>query len=341
MSSVRLEDIARKLNISVVTVSNALAGRKGVSDRLREEIRRTADEMGYRKRDRREKHADGYKDGDTRGKRIDVLINGKYIEKYTSFYWEMYQRTAFRASKKGCIAMLEIYSYEMEEQLIVPDLIEGNQADGIIVLGKMESRYLNKIIDSSKAPVVLLDFATEDVDCDAVVSNSFYGMYAMTNYLFRSGHRDIAYVGSIMATGSIMDRYQGYCKSLIEHGVEEKPEWIIEDRDLVTGKAKVIDLPEQMPTAFVCNSDYSASLLAAELKLEGYRVPEDISIVGYDDYIAYGPMKDCLTTYAVDMDGMASRALKLLMERIENPGAPRRIYTVDGKMIIRDSVKKI
>ena len=341
MSNVRLEDIANKLNVSVVTVSNALAGRKGVSDALREQICAEAKRMGYR-RLRSTKRQTSSQDDTAWGKRIVVLICNSYIAKFSSFYWEMYQHTAFRASKKGCVAMLELYTREMEERLLLPRIVTERQADGIIMLGKARREYVKRIMDISGVPVVLLDFEIEDLDCDAVISNNFYGMYAMTNHLFRAGHKKIAYVGNIMATGSIMERYQGYCKSLIEHGIEERADWLISDRNEVTGEIRIIDLPRDMPTAFVCNSDYTAALLIAELKLEGYSVPEDISVVGYDNYVADEHLKDMLTTYAVDLDGMANRTLKFLLKRIEGGrDIPKRTFTVDGHMIIRGSVKKI
>lgn len=340
MQNVRLEDIAKKMGISVVTVSNALAGRKGVSDKLRAEIKATAKSMGYLKRSRQDKKT-APKNGKAWGRRVVVVTNETYIEKYTSFYWELYQKTVFYASKLGCVAMLEIFSKDMEKNKVVPQLIEEESVDGVIILGKAEREYLLSITERSRVPVVLLDFNDDSVECDSVISNGFYGMYTMTNYLFNAGHKDIAFVGSIMANDSIMDRYQGYTKSLMEHGVEQREDWILPDRDLVTGKNTVIDLPEQMPTAFVCNCDYTAAILISELKLEGYKVPEDISVVGYDDYLVESKWVDFITTYAVDMDSMAKTALKLLMKKIDGTGNRRMLSVVDGHPVIRNSVKKI
>lgn len=338
MQNVRLEDIAKKMGISVVTVSNALAGRKGVSDKLRDEIKATAQNMGYLKKSRQDKRLASPK-GKVWGRRVAVVTNETYIEKYTSFYWELYQKTMFYASKLGCVAMLEIFSKEMERNKVIPQLIEEESVDGVIILGKAEREYLVRITERTKVPVVLLDFNDDSVECDSVISNGFYGMYTMTNYLFNSGHRDIAFVGSIMANGSIMDRYQGYTKSLMEHGIELREDWIIEDRDLITGKNTVIDLPDTMPTAFVCNCDYTAAILLSELRLEGYKVPDDISVVGYDDYLVESNWVDFITTYAVDMDSMAKTALKLLMKKIDGTRSGKLLSVVDGHPVIRKSVK--
>lgn len=64
-----------------------------------------------------------------------------------------------------------------------------------------------------------------------MISDSYYGAYRLTNYLFEMVHTRIGYVGTVLATGSITDRYMGYLRAMMEHGSEVKPEWIIEDRE--------------------------------------------------------------------------------------------------------------
>ncbi len=96
-----------------------------------------------------------------------------------------------------------------------------------------------------------MDFCDEKADTDAVISDSYYGAYRMTNYLFDMGHREIAYVGTLLATGSITDRYLGYTKSMMEHGVAVR-DWTIADRDIHTGKIDMVAAAkDEMPTAFV------------------------------------------------------------------------------------------
>ena len=96
-----------------------------------------------------------------------------------------------------------------------------------------------------------------------------------------------------------------------------------------------------MPTAFACNSDVAAAMLVRTLERNGYRVPEDISIVSYDDYLAEGKDINFFTTYAVDMDAMASNAVKLLTKLISGGNLKKTVIVVDGKPVIRNSVKHI
>ena len=253
--SATLADIAEKLGVSTVTVSNALSSKKGVSDELRSEIMETAQKLGYKRKVR--KNLENEKNTVSSGERIGVVIHERFLGKYTSFYWEMYQNVVFEASNRGCFILLEVVSLQKEEELIMPGIMEDEQVDALIVLGQIAREYAKTIADRAKIPVVFLDSYDPAIRVDSVISNGYLGMYKMTNCLIRAGHREIAFVGNIKATSSIMDRYLGYSKALLEQGIEEKKEWLISDRDIRRGKVK-IELPEKMPTAFVCNCDLTA-----------------------------------------------------------------------------------
>ena len=128
-------------------------------------------------------------------------------------------------------------------------------------------------------------------------------------YLYRMGHRKIAYVGTLLATEGITDRYFGYQKALLELGLEQKKEWVLDDRHIETGKidtVNMLQIPKDMPTAFVCNCDLTASFLIKKLKDNGYRVPEDIPVVGFDNYLHPGLSDIQITTHEVDLKEMAN-----------------------------------
>lgn len=337
--NVTLKDIAKEMQVSIVTVSNALAGRSGVGDELRIEIEKRAHEMGYRRKARRERKSISKRSRVyNAGTRIGVIAENKYLEKYTSFYWEMYQRVVVAASGKACFTSLEILTDDQERRKEMPLLLSDEEINGFIIIGMLDEAYLKKLYQTADCPILFLDFAYDGIPCDAVISNGFYGMYQMTNYLIGLGHTEIGFIGNYYATGSIMDRYQGFSKSLLEHGIAERQEWVLSDRDIDTGKPR-LQLPDRLPTAFVCNCDYTAEFAAKRLMEAGYRIPEDISIVGYDDFLVSGILHGKVSTYAVDMDGMALLALELLLKRINGEGQEPTVRMVDGRMVIRQSAK--
>ena len=226
VKAVKLADIAEKVGVSVVTVSKALSGQKGVSEEMRARIKELAVEMGYTPI-----HA--AQTGRTRSYTIGVITFETYFTRFASFYWKMYQELATRAVKKNCFSMLEVISNYDEEKLVWPKLITENQKiDGIIVIGRPKLSYLKMLYQNKKIPMVFMDFYDDEEVVDSVVSASFNGMYRMTDYLIKNGHTRVGFVGTLMFTESITDRYFGYCKALMEHGIEVRPDWVINDQNI-------------------------------------------------------------------------------------------------------------
>lgn len=337
VKSVKLADIAQRVGVSVVTVSKALSGQKGVSDEMRAKIVAVADEMGYAP-----VHA--AKPSQSKSYTIGVVTFETYFEKFASFYWKMYQELATRAVKRNCFSMLEVVAGYDEDNLVLPKLITENQkADGIIILGKPKKDYLKMLYQNKKIPMVFMDFYDDELKVDSVISAGFHGMYRVTDYLIKKGHTDIAFVGTIMYTESITDRYFGYCKALMENGMEPRPDWIIKDREYGSGSINdyEVKLPHDMPTAFVCNNDVTAYMLVKQLEKKGFRVPQEISVAGYDDYLyaEFGDSK--ITTYSVDMAEMSQIALSCITKRIEGTAVSPTVHIVNGSLIERDTCAEV
>lgn len=336
-AAVTLKDIAEALDTSIVTVSNALSGKKGVSESVRKSVMDKARELGYNSARYMKSHPEE-KGG--RGYTLGVVVASGYIEVGGSFYWAMYQRVAYAASRRQSFTMLEVVDREKEQAAELPGLLREGMADGLIVIGKMEEGYIEKLLKTSRVPVVLMDFRFRGAECDTVLSNNYIGMYRMTRYLLQRGHRDIGYIGAIEDNENLCDRYFGYRRGLEEWGIPLRPEWILTDLEPVIFQRQ-LKLPDPLPTAFVCASDLIASVLYDRLKDAGLKVPEDISVVGYDNYLYGHSFAGELTTYHVDLEEMARIAVKLLLRRI---GGNREFCGeryIDSGIIERSSVKDI
>ncbi|MBP3754080.1 MAG: LacI family DNA-binding transcriptional regulator [Lachnospiraceae bacterium] len=332
---VRLADIAEKTGVSIVSVSKALSGKGGVSRQKLEEIKKVAKELGYEPHTYAARHP---------SKNIGVICRESYLTRFYSFYWQMYQDMNKTASLMGSFAMLEVVTSDMENKTEMPRLLAEDKVDACIVVGNMAEDYLSAMREGFDIPVVYLDFMGKDADMDCVVSDSFYGAYAMTNYLYDMGHTKIAYVGTLLATGSITDRYLGYQKSVLEHGGKLKKEWIIDDRDAKTGLTdaeKMLTLPKDMPTAFFCNCDLTAALLIKKLEKNGYHVPEDISVAGYDNYTYPGICETEITTYEVDLAEMSKQAVEIALQNVWGEDYKKGLHIVCGKLVEKESVKKL
>lgn len=337
VKSVKLADIAEKLGVSVVTVSKALTGQKGVSEELRAKIKALADELGYTPiHSTQSTHKRSYT--------IGVITFEMHFAKLSSFYWKMYQELATRASKSNCFSLLEVICTVDENDLTPPKLITEGKVDGVVILGRPKKSYLKLLYNYNKVPMIFMDFYDDERKVTSVISSSYNGGYEITDYLIKKGHSRIAYLGTVMYTESITDRYFGYCKALMENGIEFRKDWVLNDRDNNighNGPGYVVALPKDMPTAFVCNNDVSAYALINQLEEKGYSVPGDISVVGYDDYLYPELGASKITTFSVDMARMSEEVLENLLKYLENGMDEPQIKIVTGKIIERETVKDI
>ena len=331
--AVTMSDIAKAMNVSTVTVSKALGDRDGVSAELRERIKQKATEMGYRV------HAGthGAKDGLTYN--IGIIVAKHFISDASSFYWIVYRYIVELLQKQNYYGMLEVVNDHngMEE---IPNSVLDHKVDGLIVLGQLSDEYISKLI-SHQLPTVFLDFYGSREDADAVLSDNFYGAYMLTSHLIENGHRRIGFLGSIGSTSSIQDRYLGYYKALLENRIPLRQDWVIGDRSNESDIFPEFTLPQDMPTAFVCNCDETAYKLVNQLKNAGYNVPEDISVVGYDNHIYSAICNPRLTTIDVNSRVMSTEAVDIILHKIRDVNYRRGRTLVTGKLVRRESVKKL
>ncbi|NBH19928.1 LacI family transcriptional regulator [Clostridiaceae bacterium] len=329
---VRLADIAKQLGVSVVTVSNALAGQKGVSEELRTKIKQVAAEMGYQVR--------GTAVSSKKILNVGVIIGEKYLGPYPSYYWKVYQELSLIAGLHNCVILFEVLRHEREAALELPLFAVEQQIQGLIVIGEIGRPYLEFLHEQPDFPMVLVDFMMQGMGCPSVMADNYYGMYKMVNYLIEQGHKEIAYVGTLLASNSITDRYFGYRKALMERGLEMNPDWVLQDRTM-EGQIGNIQLPDRMPTAFACNCDLTASVLVNLLESRGYRIPEDISIVGFDNYLYEGLCDTSITSYEVDIKEMVRCAIKIVVSLAECGKAPADMRMVSGCVVEKESVRRI
>ena len=326
-----MRDIAHAVGTSAVTVSKALAGKAGMSDELRTKIIKAAENMGYEYPHSSRLQAREHME-------IGILIPDRYFEA-DSFYAEMYKRLVKKLADLGHFGLLELLEAENEQKLALPSLLTTKHVDGLIMLGEPAKAYYRKVAQAG-TPVVFLDFYDEQANADAVAGDNAYGTYRLTSHLIRQGHRKIGFVGNIKATGSIMDRFLGYYRAMLMNDLQVREDWILPDREM-TGGLKRPELPEEMPTALVCNCDMTARMMIDLLREKGYRVPEGISVTGFDDYPPGSDGDLPLSTFRIDTDGMIELAVKTLLERCAGGQKPFGRLVVGGQEVYRDSESEI
>jgi GntR family transcriptional regulator of arabinose operon len=218
-----------------------------------------------------------------------------------------------------------------------------------------ENFDLINMLVSEKYPIVMIDKYIYDIDMDCVVSDNFRGSYELTQYLIKLGHRNIAFFCDdyIDERSSLRERYLGYSRALYDNNIELNienvvyeavPEGPVSEKENLEYHAQLLErmrTGSTAVTAIEAASDITAiEMLNAAAQL-GVKVPDDITIVGYDDQniasMAYPP----LTTIRQDFKGMGMQAAQLLLERIKDPNKKSSTIRLPVELVKRQSSKAL
>lgn len=332
--NVTMSDIAKEMGVSTVTVSKALGDKDGVGNELRARIKEKAQEMGYL--------LPGFsklpKENLTFS--ISIVVAKHFIQDASAYYWVVYRYIVELLQKQNYYGILDVISESDESTCEMPKSVTDKKADGIIVLGQFSNTYVNALL-TLEVPTVFLDFYSARNDVETVLTDNFFGSYTITNYLISMGHRKIGFIGSINSTSSIQDRFLGYYKSHLENRLRINQAWVIEDRKQDGIGFSEYALPPELPTAFVCNSDETAYNLVNQLKSRGLKVPDDVSVVGYDNHIYSTISNPRITTIDVNSYEMSGRAVDIIIRKIHDNGYKCGRILITGKLVERDSVKRL
>jgi LacI family transcriptional regulator len=325
--------IAEMFNVSIVTVSKALNDKEGVSEELREKIKKAAEKLGYRPN-----HA--AKSLKTQKVyNVGILIANRYVDSQEAYYFSVCGEIIKKLMLLEYSGIMEILMPEDEEEMKLPRMFLERKVDGIIVLGQLEESYLRHL-ETIDIPMVYFDFYVNYSNIDTIISDNFFSSYQLTISLIEQGHKDIGFVGNIHSTSSIQDRFLGYYKALLENQIDLNMDYIVSDRD---GLGKLIDLklPITMPTAFVANCDQVAYKLINTLKQNGHSIPDDISVVSFDNTIYATIAQPQITTVDNNVEDMVSTATKIIIKKINNPSKTYGRILIKGNIIKRDSSQHI
>lgn len=333
---VRMKDIADKLDISINAVSLALNNKSGVSEKTRQHVLKLAEEMEY---------AEGYPALSKKNQlnNICMMMEEKNF-KDTRFYSRVLLGVENEAKKNGYDI---IANFIDNNNYVVPSSIEQGKAAGIIILGSVEDEYLKKVV-SYGIPFIIVDHASFSINTDAVLTQNVPGAYMATQHLIENGHKHIGFFGEKYLTLSFNERWTGYCEAMRKYSIPVNNEFCLTDsiehytlqNDYISIEKKLRDM-KKMPTAWVCANDSAAILLITALKSLGLNVPEDVSVIGFDDIDISTIISPKLTTIRVEKELMGQYAVRSLLFRMENADEPNRHTRMAVKLIERESVKSI
>ncbi|MEH7485019.1 LacI family DNA-binding transcriptional regulator, partial [Neobacillus drentensis] len=338
----KIDDIAKLANVSKSAVSLALNGKNGVSQKTREKVLRIAQEHGYIPRPIIK--ADQYFQPNTKLLRFIACTNaGIVTEQYESlpFFMELIHNLDKQIGSSGYSLLVSSISIEsLQEE--VSRLEQEQKSAGILLLGtNLTPEQINLVADV-QPNIVVLDTCFETLDVNFVVMNNVYGAYQAGQYLMELEHQQIGYVGSNTRMYNFDMRKKGFLQALTENGLKiaennyfSLSPTVISSQDAF--KEKINKLLGQLPTALFCEADYMAISVIKSLTELGIKVPEDISVIGFDNIFESQVITPELTTIHVKKDRIALLSVEKLIRQIENSDSDKIKLFVDTELIERNS----
>lgn len=336
-NKVSMENIAQTLGLSKNTVSLAMRGMPGISEETRARILKTAEEMGYQYRQTKT---------ETRSSPKNLCVVVPTIANDKEGFFAHIQIGIEQEARKHHFNTL-FHSYvEDGVNFDLPLCVREGQAAGIISVGRV-SESTARIINRSGIPYIMADTYLEQVDEDCVHTDNMLGGDRATEYLISMGHTDIGFIGDIVATISFRDRYRGFRNAMERNGLTVNHQHCIihaglddlirEDQAIAVAE---IDKLDGLPTAFFCANDAGAISLYRTLRAMGVRIPEEVSVMGFDDTDVSALVSPELTTMRVHKELMGRRAFQRLLEKLHDRTGIRERTLLSAEIVERKSVSR-
>lgn len=324
-----IRDIAKKAGVSRSTVSRVLTDNPNVNTDTRNKVKKIIEENMYQP----SYIARGLAQG--RINLIALIIS----DIRNPFYSELTWIIGNILSKNDFIVALFDTENDYENESVYLKTAKQYGFAGVIMVSAMESNNLMSIINSMDCPIILLNRYINSFEGDIVIIDDFQGGYTATRHLIELGHTKIG-----MLTGDVnyynqRDRYRGYTSALQAFDIERRNDYIKHGNlDLQSGYdygLSLLKMGSERPTAVFAANDVAAIGIMETLKKNGLSIPEDISIVGFDDIPLASTYGINLTTVRYPYDQMGQKAAELILEKVKNDKAQYNKIILNPSLIIR------
>ncbi len=331
--TVTIKDIAKLANVSHTTVSRALNNSPFINEETKNRIVEIANQLNY---------VPNYNAKSlVLNKSYNIALFFSSISNGTSpsFFYEIVEgaNSVIKESYNLVVRGIDDYNNFAE--------INKRRFDGIILVSQSESDnlFIYDVI-RKEIPLVVIN---RDIPEDYIVnilSNDEKGAYDAIEYLIKNGHSDIAIVEGKKNFKSTIYRKEGYIRALLDNNIQLKNEYMVQGQyDIESGYSCMKNLLalDKVPTAVFCsNDDMAVGAMKAVIE-KGLKVPEDISIIGFDDSVVCDYVTPSLTTVKKHSRELSVKGTDKLLTIIENKDASEKKIYIETELIVRESVKNI
>jgi LacI family transcriptional regulator len=335
---VTIYDIAKKLNISIATVSRALKDDPVVSKKTKKRIAELAEEMGYRS---------NHFARNLRNQTTNTI--GVIVPRLNSYFMStVIAGIENVANHEGYNLIISQSSESFEKEMASAKTMFNNRVDGLLVSLAYDTEDLNHFDSFFKRriPLIFFDRVVEHENCTNILIDNRRAAYEATTHLIKQGCKRIVHITATPKRNVYVDRLQGYKHALIDHDIPFTDEYVIisnlSQEDGMIAADKILQMNPLPDGVFVANDNCAVGCILA-LKQAGIRIPEDVAFVGFNNDPVSKVIEPNLTTINYPGYEMGQVAARNLINHVNAKATMRSANTIilRSELIIRDSSKKI
>jgi len=330
--SVSIRDVAKRAGVSIATVSRAVNGITTVDRELAKRVWKAVEEVGYMPNPQARALVSG------RSRILGLIVS----EITNPFFPELVQEFENLAVAQGYEVMIGSTNYDPKRtESLIRRMLQRN-VDGVAVMTFGIEEDLVKRLVESEFPLVFVDAGPKMPNIRVLKVNYGEGIREAVQHLAALGHRAIAFITGPLRLRSAVARRDAFLNALDELGLKASPGHIVEGDHTMEGGMAAIDLlvaNPQLPTAVVCSNDMTAIGVLHGLYRTTHKVPNDISVVGFDDIHLAQFMLPPLTTVQMSCKHLATAAVQALRAGIEpdHPRAAQKEWQIPTHLVVRQS----
>ncbi|EOW9419067.1 substrate-binding domain-containing protein [Vibrio cholerae] len=330
-----MKDIARLAGVSTSTVSHVINKSRFVSDEIAERVNNAAQQLNYAP------SALARSLKMNRTKTIGMLVTTST----NPFFGEVVkgvERSCYHQGYNLILCNTEGDNQRMKASI---NTLLQKRVDGLLLMcSTLEGERLDVFDRYPDIPIVVMDWGPILFASDKIQDNSLQGGYIAAKHLIESGHKEIGCITGPLIRHQAQMRYEGYKRALAEAGIAINPDWIVESDFECEGGYQAFEKLYQrgkLPSALFVSNDMMAMGVIQAASQRGLRVPDDLSLIGYDDVHIAKFMTPALTTIHQPKYRLGKAAVDTLLYRLENPDTTAQVVQLEPTLVVRNSVRKL
>jgi LacI family transcriptional regulator, galactose operon repressor len=325
-----IRTVARLANVSIATVSRTINRVSTVNPRMAKRVLEAIAKLDYFPNTQARALVSG------RSRLLGLIVS----EITNPFFPELIQGFEDIAVEHGYEILISSTNYDPARMALCIRRMLERRAEGVAVMTFGVEKPLLEQLAERKVPLVFVDVGPERPGISLLRVDYHHGIRQGVQHLAALGHRDIAFVSGPKRLHSAQSRIAAFSKSLAECAIVADPAWIVEGDHTMEGGTDAMDRllkSKHLPTAVMCSNDMTAIGVLHKLYRAGLRVPDDLSVIGFDDIHIAQVTIPPLTTIQMSCFELARAAVTALRAHVEEGGEPKRQYKINTHLVVRES----